>query len=196
MSEVSGDDALTPALRDALDEIDQRPGIELSGPRLALATKLRARGLVEAFVQPIDADHADEVRGWRTRDAGRAALGRGLTAETRARIETEIVGLLHASRDCLRNQGEDTSRSTFSNKDSYYAEAFGLLRGLRVLGLGDFGPVNEPGNFSHWMQQLEARVLAEENYGGSNECEFCLKRWGKDGAGRKRAYVERSASTK
>lgn len=177
---------LTPALLDALDDIDQNPGIGLSGPALALANKLRKRGLVESFTRAVDEHHADEVRGFRTTDAGRAILGRGLTADTKAKIEAEMVMILHAHRDCLRNRGRDTGGFTFDINDGYYGEAVGIMRALKVLGLGDFGAVNKPGNLSSWLSDLERRVLAEENFGGSNECDYCLKRFGKDGAGRKR----------
>src|SRR5262249_39891043 len=101
-------DGLTPALRDILDDIDHDPGIVLTGPRLALGNKLRAKGLVETFVRPVDADHAEEVRGFRTTDPGRVLLGRCITAETKAKLEAEVKMVLHAHRDCFRNRGRDT----------------------------------------------------------------------------------------
>lgn len=101
-------------------------------------------------------------------------------------IEDEIAMMLHAHRDCLRNQRQDTAKVRFDCRDGYYGEAFGILRALKVLGYGNFGACNVPGNLSYWMKQIEYRVLAEENFGGSNECDHCLERYGKDGAGRKR----------
>ncbi len=99
-------------------------------------------------------------------------------------IALEIKHLLHASRDCLRNQGNDTTNVTFFCTDSYYAEAFGMLRALAVLGYGTiYGANNTPAtktNFKWWFDQLQQDVLNEENYGGSNECNFCYERWSKD----------------
>lgn len=179
--------ALTHPLRTILELIDNSPGIVLSGPDRALANKLRKRGLVEVFRHPVDHEHADEVEGYRATLGGRVALGRGLTDELRAKVATEIVALLHAHRDCLRNLGQDTNNVTFDVRDGYYGEAFGILRGLRLLGHANFGACNSAGTLNYWMAELERQVLTEENYGGTNECDYCLKRWGKDGAGRRRA---------
>jgi hypothetical protein len=50
-------------------------------------------------------------------------------------VEGEIKAILHACRDCLRNQGRlDTSKVSFSANDGYYGEAFGIMRGLQILG--------------------------------------------------------------
>jgi hypothetical protein len=114
------------------------------------------------------------------------------------KVEAEVKMLLHASRDCLRNQGWDTTKITFKVQDGYYGEAFGVMRGLTILGYGYFGPDNLDGikhnrggqqpehNFKWWFSQLTDAVLDEENYDGSNECDYCLEKYGKDGAVRRR----------
>lgn len=115
------------------------------------------------------------------------------------KVEAEVKMLLHASRDCLRNQGNNTAKISFKVTDGYYGEAFGVLRGLMVLGYGYFGPDNLDGvehtrgggkqpehNLKWWFSQLTDAVLEEENFGGSNECDFCVEKYGKDGAGRRR----------
>jgi hypothetical protein len=36
------------------------------------------------------------------------------------------------------------------------------------------------GSFRSWLCKLENEVLEEENFGGSNECDFCYETYGKD----------------
>ena len=108
-----------------------------------------------------------------------------------AMVASEIKLMLHASRDCMRNRFtgnrsrlRDPRRVRFDVNDGYYGEAFGILRGLALLGFGDIhGAVNTPQqrlNFRWWLKELESEVLAEENFGGSGVCEFCKAKWGKD----------------
>jgi hypothetical protein len=111
----------------------------------------------------------------------RNVLARALESKVRE-VREAIKALLHAHRDCLRNQGVDTTKVRFDCRDGYYGEAFGILRMLRILGHGDFGPVNVPGNLSYLMRELEDEVLVEENFGGSNRCDHCFERWHKDAA--------------
>jgi hypothetical protein len=106
-------------------------------------------------------------------------------------VETQIKSLLHASRDCLRNRGYDTTKTTFSVNDGYYGEAFGIMRCLELLNYGYFGPDNLPDseespkkNLKWWFHCLTREVLKEENFDRSNKCDHCLEKWGKDGAGR------------
>lgn len=114
---------------------------------------------------------------------------RTLSPKDRTCVIAEIKMLLHASRDCARTiLSIDTTKTRFDVTDGYYGEAFGILRGLSLLGYGSFGPCNTPeeeSNFSWWMHRLEDEVLAEENFGGSNECDHCLEKYHKDGAGRR-----------
>lgn len=118
-------------------------------------------------------------------------VDRSITLQGRVikNIENEVKNLLHASRDCLRSKGVDTTQITFSVQDGYYGEAFGVMRCLQVMGVGSFGSDNTPekrSNLKWWFRQLEAEVLKEENFQGSNECDHCLERYGKD-AVRKRS---------
>lgn len=112
-----------------------------------------------------------------------------LKPDERTRVVAEIKMLLHAARDCARTIFSiDTTKQRFDVTDGYYGEAFGILRGLSLLGYGSFGPVNTPeeeSNFSWWMARLEDEVLAEENFGGTNQCDHCLQKYHKDGAGRR-----------
>lgn len=94
--------------------------------------------------------------------------------------------MLHASRDCLRNQKKDTLSIRWDVADGYYGEAFGIMRALQVLGYGDFGPCNIPDkdldiwNLRWWFCQLENRVLAEEGFDGDHHCEHCMERYDND----------------
>ena len=115
-----------------------------------------------------------------------------LTEKQQKAIEAEICMMLHASRDCLRNQGQNTSAIRFDVRDAYYGEAFGIMRALHVLGYGYYtGPSNIPDrdlairNLKWWFSQLEQRVLDEEHYGGDNECAHCFERYGQDAARRR-----------
>lgn len=97
------------------------------------------------------------------------------------KIKTEIKMLLHASRDCMRNRKEyDTTKIRFSVNDSYYGEAFGMLRTIQILGCGKFGAVNDPKTLNFWFAEIEDEVLQEENFNGSHECEHCYNKYGKD----------------
>lgn len=119
-----------------------------------------------------------------------------LTPDQEERIAKSIKMMLHAHRDCLRNRDEDTTKITFDCGDGYYGEAFGILRGLDVLGYGDvYGAVNSPTekrNFRWWLSQLEDEVLREEGFAGidgspgDNKCEYCFQHYGKDAV---RPYV-------
>jgi hypothetical protein len=114
------------------------------------------------------------------------------------RIEAEVKAVLHDSRDALRNRREDTTKLPWNANDSWYAEAFGVMRGLALLHYGyTGGPVNLDGlrhgkgatqpqqNLKWWFEQLTDEVLAEEGFGKDNKCAYCLKRFGKDGASMK-----------
>lgn len=124
-----------------------------------------------------------------------------LTEEQRFDIVADVKIMLHASRDCLRNRWDwndsgrrerDPSKVSFVVADGYYGEAFGMMRALVALGYGYFGPDNcdDQGragiNVKRWFSELCEEVLKEENFGGSNECDYCREKYGKDGAGRKR----------
>lgn len=125
-------------------------------------------------------------------------------------VSREVKALLHAGRDCLRNQGRDTSKIAFDATDGYYGEAFGIMRALQIQGYGYFGsdnldahresmngygPKNEDGkyltnitqphqNLKWWFSVLTREVLNEEGYrlegDGHGRCEYCLDKYNKD----------------
>jgi hypothetical protein len=83
----------------------------------------------------------------------------------------------------------DPKRVAFSVNDGWYGEAFGVLRGLELLGYGTINNIKEKTyhNLLWWFNQLKAEVLVEDGFqDGSHRCDICLKAWGKDGAGRTR----------
>jgi len=101
-------------------------------------------------------------------------------------VEAEVKMILHAHRDCLRNQGKNSWKIPFDCRDGYYGEAFGVFRALAALGIGNLTQaVNHPeekSNLMWWFAQLKDQVLKEENFGGSGECKHCRERYGKDDA--------------
>lgn len=114
-----------------------------------------------------------------------------LSAPDQRKIEAEVRMMLHASRDCLRNQKIDTTKVPWDCRDGYYGEAFGIMRALAALGYGDFGSDNVPNsiyplwNLKYWFRQIESTVLAEEHFGGTNHCDHCLDRYEKDAVRRR-----------
>ena len=87
------------------------------------------------------------------------------------RIVDEVKMMLHASRDCMRNQGQNASKLTFSCKDAYYAETFGIMRGLALVKHGYLGSCNldavkegkstQPEcNLRWWLQKIEEEVIS------------------------------------
>ena len=107
------------------------------------------------------------------------------------RIVDEVKMMLHASRDCMRNQGQNASKLTFSCKDAYYAETFGIMRGLALVKHGYLGSCNldavkegkstQPEcNLRWWLQKIEEEVLEEEGYKADGRCPYCLNKYGKD----------------
>lgn len=132
-----------------------------------------------------------------------------LTTEERYQVEFEVKQMLHASRDAMRNRFDpeepvgrydnyDPKRTPYSCFDSWYGEAFGIMRGLKALGYGYFGPINtdEPGqkgiNLKRWFSDISAQVLADEGWKldgtGNGECAYCLDRYGKDDSRRRPGY--------
>lgn len=110
---------------------------------------------------------------------------RELPAHIKANIEAEIKLLMHAQRDCFRNQGKDATKiGRMSCYDSYYCDCIGIMRCLEIFGYGKFGAINsqpeEPPNLAAWLWRLESEVLEEEGYHTDNRCEWCLKKYGKD----------------
>ncbi len=115
-----------------------------------------------------------------------------LTSKQIDAIEAEVKMMLHASRDCYRNQGKDSKKYPFWVMDGYYGEAAGIFRTLQIFGYGKFGAVNIPAertNLSWWFAELQQEVLREENWNGSGECDYCLRVYGKDDAARQRLDI-------
>lgn len=121
---------------------------------------------------------------------------KAISNKLKEEIEAEVKMMLHASRDCMRNRNEyDSKKTPFVAWDGYYGEAFGVMRGLKVLGYGGFGSVNLHGlrdsntkdrasqqehNLSFWFREIESKVLAEENFEGNHQCDYCLEKFRKD----------------
>lgn len=111
-------------------------------------------------------------------------------------VEGEIKAILHACRDCLRNQDKDTIRISWEVNNGYYGEAFGIMRALHMLGYGYYGAGNltakeedppqiynitqNEQNLNWWRHRLEQEVLDEEGFDGDHRCEYCLKKYKKD----------------
>jgi len=115
-------------------------------------------------------------------------------------IEGETKAVLHAGRDCMRNQGMDTSILAHDARNGYFGEAFGMFRTLHIQGYGYFGSSNLDAiteekshrrfgnvtspeqNLNWWWNKLQREVLDEEGYLGDNRCEHCLEKYKKDAA--------------
>jgi hypothetical protein len=105
-------------------------------------------------------------------------------------VAGQVKALLHAERDCLRNQRKDTANIRFDCTSGYHGEAFGIMRALEIQGFGKFDSSNLDGihhghgqpeqNLRWWFSQLEDEVLAEEGFRASGHCAYCFERWGKD----------------
>jgi len=121
-----------------------------------------------------------------------------IPVKLKASIEKEVKMLLHAHRDTLRNQDKDTTVISFDVGDGYYGEAFGVMRTLALLNYGYFGSDNldairelysnynitnisqDIQNLKWWFSEIQSKVLKEENFRGSNECDYCFERYRHD----------------
>jgi len=133
-----------------------------------------------------------------------------LTKEKKRKIVAEVKMMLHAHRDTLRNmykwdkkmgkKSYDPKEVSFRCNEGFHGEAFGIMRGLEVLGYGYFGPCNRHAlempywdksagdkkvtvpehNLKWWFTKLESAVLEEENFKGNHQCDWCLNKYGKD----------------
>lgn len=120
---------------------------------------------------------------------------RHITPEMLDCVEGQVKALLHAERDCLRNQDKDTENIAFDCNNGYHGEAFGIMRALEIQGFGRFESSNLDGihhgfdqpeqNLRYWFSQLEQEVLAEEGFRGDGHCAYCFERWNKDDRSRK-----------
>ncbi len=154
-------------------------------------------------------DRSQRDRDYPTRLAAATELHRGprpISDEQKVALEERIKRFLHAGRDCMRNR-QDTDLDYnpadvgFNIRSAYYGEAWGIAHAVVALGWGFYGAVNHNDfagcaiNVSVWMGKLEREVLAEENFGGSNKCDICVERYGKDGAGRTRESIKINTNT-
>lgn len=107
------------------------------------------------------------------------------------RVEGEVKAMLHCHRDTLRNTGKNTLKVTFDVREGFQGEAFGIMRGLNILGYGFFGSDNLDAthdghpqpytNLKWWFSKLEHEVLEEEGYyDKTHRCKYCLERYKKD----------------
>lgn len=114
-----------------------------------------------------------------------------LSSEAKRTVAANVKALLHASRDCMRNQDKDTIRTAWNINDGYYGEAFGIMRSLVMFGNGYFGASNMDAveerrlddphlNVKWWFSQLEKQVLAEEGFNGDHRCDYCRTKYYKD----------------
>jgi hypothetical protein len=110
---------------------------------------------------------------------------RQLKDNKRVAVEKLVLELLHASRDYQRNRGQDTKVFYHDVNSPYYAEAFGVMRGLAIAGHGRMDVGHTVFCLRSWFDKLADQVLAEENMGKSNECDFCFSRYGKDAVRRR-----------
>jgi hypothetical protein len=130
-------------------------------------------------------------------DGGRDQVRKGtqtrfklIDDDLKAKVAKEVKLLLHAHRDCLRNRGENTLKITFKVTDGYYGEAFGIIRGLELLGYGKIDAVIRDGlqegydqkeqSLGWWFNNLEREVLEEEGFNKHLRCDWCKARYGKD----------------
>ncbi len=112
---------------------------------------------------------------------------------TELKVEHEVRMLLHAGRDCMRNQQRDTTKCGFDVNNPYYAEAFGIMRALSLLNYGTLGSSNVPDptyprwNLRWWLEEIAQAVLKEEGFEGNNKCDYCFLTYGKDAVRRRTA---------
>lgn len=98
------------------------------------------------------------------------------------RVKNEVKLMLAAHRDCLWNRFDNPSNNLddplkFSVVvyDGYYGEAFGIMRGLNLLGYGYFGSDNLDAvkegrskismhNLKWWFNEILNEYLEEEGF--------------------------------
>jgi hypothetical protein len=134
---------------------------------------------------------------------------RDLSHNDRTYIARDVRQALHASRNHTRDLRMDTTKIAFNIHDAYYGEAWGILRALVSLRYGVLQPTQRvhtleggryPASTSRdlnvWFHEIEQQVLADEHFGGNNECDYCMDRYGRDGAGRTRGLLEMNSMKK
>lgn len=110
-----------------------------------------------------------------------------LTPKIIQAVEANVKLMLAAHRDCLWNRHTspvdpidrptrpDPLKVSYDCGDGYYGEAFGIMRGLEVLGFGfldcvnldavQLGKSDEPHhNLNWWFARLQNEILEEEGF--------------------------------
>lgn len=105
-----------------------------------------------------------------------------LTPQIIESIEAEVLMMLAAERDCYANWVISDTLKTMPKRflhgpagGGYHAEAFGIMRALKVLGYCTFGPINVGcvrGNANWWFEQLEDKAMELERAAGGAKARY------------------------
>lgn len=103
-----------------------------------------------------------------------------LKPKTKTKVEEHVKLFLREARRYMRDiEKLDVSKIDFTVNNPYYCEAFGIMRGLALLGYGFLGSVNLDGtmdssayprgtikehNLRWWLERLKDEVLEEEGF--------------------------------
>ncbi len=114
-------------------------------------------------------------------EAATAVMDSELSPEKEKEVRDFVKRMLHSARDTMRNRDQEGPHCGGPNNLDW-ANAYGVLQGIALLGFMDMNcsvGQHRPA-VQDLLHELEKEVLAEENYGGSGHCPYCLNRWGKD----------------
>lgn len=96
-----------------------------------------------------------------------------LTNEEVFRIEAEVIMMLLTSRQAMSKK--DREKYFFNAGSGFYGEAFGIMRGLAILGYGTYDLANNippnKTNLKWWFDQLQNKALEEEKNLGLNNAQ-------------------------
>ena len=115
-------------------------------------------------------------------------------------VELQVKLMLAAHRDCLWSRwtsyadGKATDPTQYQSvcNEGYYGEAFGVMRGLQVMGYGYFGSdtmdaieedkgIYPEQNLKWWFRQISHEYLAEEGFFNhtctAEKCEALLEKY-------------------
>lgn len=81
---------------------------------------------------------------------------------TKHQFEQRIKLLLAAGLDYCKNTNKG-KEYWFSPLNPYYCEAFGILHGMEIIGLGFFVPdnIDSDGNLKYWFNELKNQIEQE-----------------------------------
>lgn len=84
-----------------------------------------------------------------------------IPSDIEEKLEKRYKQLVRSNIATCKSQGLGKEHY-FSVCQSWYAEAVGMFHSLQVLGFGDFGPINVPGNLSYlrwkWDREIEEEL--------------------------------------